>query len=93
MSFQWDRDKAQANIDNHKIDFADAAGVFEDQWALTIKEHYVDDEQRFVTLGMDFLGRVLVVVYSYRHEDIRLISARRATRLERRTYDRKRIQL
>ena len=51
MSFQWDRDKAQANLDNHKIDFSDAAGVFEDQWALTIKEDYVDDEQRFVTLA------------------------------------------
>ena len=93
MSFQWDRDKAQANLDNHKIDFSDTVAVFEDQWALTINEQYVDDEQRFVTLGMDILGRVLVVVYTHRHEDIRLISARRATRLERRTYERKRVQL
>ena len=93
MSFQWDREKAQANLNNHKIDFSDAAGVFEDQWALTIKEHYVDDEQRFVTLDMDFLGRMLAVVYTYRHEDIRLISARRATRSERRNYERKRVQL
>ncbi len=93
MSFQLDPEKAQANLDNHNIDFSDVAGVFGDQWALTIKEHNVDDEQRFVTLGMDFLGRVLAVVYTYRHEDIRLISARRATRPERRTYERKRVQL
>jgi uncharacterized DUF497 family protein len=93
MGFQWDSDKAQANLENHEIDFSDTGGVFEDQWALTIKEDYIDDEQRFATLGMDFLGRVLVVVYTYRHEDIRLISARHATRPERRTYERKRLQL
>jgi hypothetical protein len=93
MGFQWDSDKAQANLDNHEIDFSDTVGVFEDQWALTIKEDYIDDEQRFATLGMGFLGRGLVVVYTYRHEDIRLISTRHATRPERRTYERKRLQL
>ena len=56
MSFQWDSDNAQANLDNHEIDFSDTGGAFEDQWALTIKEDYVEDEQRFATLGMDFLG-------------------------------------
>ena len=93
MGFQWDSDQAQASLDNHEIDFSDTVGVFEDQWALTIKEDYIDDEQRFATLGMDFLGRVLVVVYTYRNEDIRLISARHATRPERRTYERKSLQL
>jgi len=91
MGYQWDPDKAQANLEEHHIDFADAVGVFEDDWALTIKEEHVDDEQRFATLGMDFLGRVLVVVYTYRGEDIRLISARSATKRERRTYERKRV--
>jgi uncharacterized DUF497 family protein len=66
-------------------------GVFEDEWALTIKEEYIEDEQRFVTMGMDFLGRVLVVVYTYRGDTIRLISARVATKSERRTYERKRV--
>jgi len=93
MGFHWDSDKAQVNLDTHEIDFSDTGGVFEGQWALTIKEDYVDDEPRFATLGMDFLGRVLVVVYTYRHEDIRLISACHATRPERRTYERKRLQL
>ena len=91
MGYQWDPDKARANLENRHIDFADAVGVFEDEWALTLKEEYVDDEQRFATLGMDFLGRILVVVYTYRRDDIRVISARPATKRERRTYERKRV--
>ena len=51
----------------------------------------VGGEQRFVTIGMDFLGRVLVVVYTYKNDDIRLISARTATKRERRAYERKRV--
>ena len=91
MGYQWDPNKAASNVDKHGIDFADAVGVFEDEWALTLKEEYVENEQRFVTMGVDFLGRVLVVAYTYRNDIIRLISARPATRSERRTYERKRI--
>lgn len=91
MSYQWDPRKAASNQEKHGVDFAGAVGVFEDEWALTIKEEYVEGEQGLVTMGMDFLGRVLVVVYTYRGEAIRLISARVATRRERRTYERKRI--
>ncbi|MFQ5408366.1 MAG: BrnT family toxin [Anaerolineales bacterium] len=91
MGYQWDADKARVNLGNHEIDFADAVGVFEDDWALTIKEEIVEGEQRFATLGMDFLGRVLVVTYTYREDDIRLISARKGTRRERRTYEQKRV--
>jgi uncharacterized DUF497 family protein len=65
-------------------------GVFEDEWALSLEERYIAGEQRLVTLGTDFLGRVLVVVYTYRGDDIRLISARRATNRERNVYERKR---
>jgi hypothetical protein len=91
MNYQWDPKKAAVNLEKHSVDFADAVGVFEDEWALTIKEEYIEGEQRFVTMGMDFLGRVLVVVYTYRNDDIRLISARRATKRERRAYERKRV--
>lgn len=91
MGHEWDPDKAEANVEKHDIDFADAVGVFEDDWALTIKEECVHGEQRFATLGMDFLGRVLVVFYTYRGEEIRLISARSATKRERRTYERNRV--
>jgi hypothetical protein len=91
METQWDPEKAASNLGNRGIDFADAVGVFEDEWALTIKEEYVEGEQRFATLGMDFLERVLVVIYTYRGGTIRLISARRATRRERRAYEQKRV--
>jgi uncharacterized DUF497 family protein len=91
MEYQWDPEKAASNLTKHGIDFADAVGVFEDEWALTIREEYVEDEQRFATLGTDFLERVLVVVYTYRGAEIRLTSARKATRRERRVYERKRV--
>ena len=55
------------------------------------KEEYIEHEPRFVTMGTEFLGRVLVVVYTYRREAIRLVPARAATRRERRVYERKRI--
>ena len=88
MSYQWDPGKATSNREKHSVDFADAVGVFEDEWALTIKEEYIAGEQRFVTMGMDSLGRVLVVVYTYRNDDIRLISARTATKGEKGEYER-----
>jgi uncharacterized DUF497 family protein len=91
MDYQWDPEKAASNLTKHGVDFADAVGVFEDEWALTLKEEYAEGEQRFATMGTDFLGRVLVVVYTYRGEEIRVISARAATRSERRVYERKRV--
>ena len=70
-----------------RIDFADAATVLHDQQAVTIPDGRSDEEERFVTLGMDALGRVLVVVYTWRRNRPRLISARTATRPERRQYE------
>ncbi len=80
MDYQWDPKKAASNLSKHGIDFADAVSVLEDDWALTIKHHYREGEERFATLGMDLLGRVVVVVYTYRDDDIRIISARKATK-------------
>lgn len=65
LEYQWDLQKAELNLAKHGVDFADAIGAFEDEWALTRDEQFVDDEERFVTMGVDFLGRVLVVVYTY----------------------------
>ena len=90
MHYQWDATKAETNFLTHGVDFADAVGVFEDIRALTLKEEIESGEQRFATLGADFIGRVLVVVYTYRNEDIRIISARPATRREGRIYEQKR---
>jgi uncharacterized DUF497 family protein len=90
MEYEWDPDKAAASLRRHGVDFADAVGVFEDEYALRREDPDAQSEQRFVITGMDFLGRVLVVVYTYRGERIRPISARRATRREREHYARER---
>jgi uncharacterized protein len=86
MEFEWDQDKAEKNLQKHNVDFADAVTAFLDNAALTL-EDTLPDEERFVTVGMDALGRILVVVYTWRGEHIRLISARRATRRERKQYE------
>ncbi len=85
MEFEWDRLKAYSNLTKHEVDFADAATVFDDDLAITIPDEH-PNEQRFITLGMDALGRVLVVVYTWRDDRIRIISARKATPQERRQY-------
>ncbi len=89
MDYEWDETKAQANRRDHGIDFADAATVFEDDVALTASDD-ASHEERFVTLGMDAVGRLLVVVYTWRGDLIRIISARKATRTERRYYEKDR---
>ncbi len=86
MSYQWDKDKAATNLRKHGIDFADAVSVFSDDLAITTPDERFDEE-RFITIGLDALGRVLVVVYTWRGQIIRLISARPATRQERRHYE------
>ena len=90
MDYQWDPEKADINYKKHEIDFADAVGVFGDEWALTIKQEIVKNEQRFASIGTDFLARIVVVVYTYRGDDIRLISARPATKSERNAYEQRR---
>jgi hypothetical protein len=83
---EWDPEKAAENLRKHGIDFADAVTVLDDEMALTVGGKG-PDEDRLVTLGMDALGRTLVVVYTWRGEEVRVISARSATRAERREYE------
>lgn len=82
---EWDSRKAAANLKKHGIDFADAATVLHDEHAITIREDEVGEE-RYITVGMDALGRVLLVVYAWRGDRPRLISARKATAQEREQY-------
>jgi uncharacterized DUF497 family protein len=86
MNYQWDPHKARVNQHKHGVDFADAVGVLEDDLALTIPEE-ASEEARFVTIGRDAFGRILVVVYTYRADSIRIISARKATARERSRYE------
>ncbi len=85
MPFEWDQQKALSNVQKHRVRFADAVAVFDDPKALTIDDP-VEEEQRFATVGLDTLARVLVVVYTWRGDSIRIISARKATRRERAEY-------
>lgn len=87
MEYEWDPDKAATNLHKHDISFADAVAVFGDELALMVADEFADEE-RFVILGTDAFGRLLVVVYTWRGENrIRIISARKATRHERKEYE------
>ena len=86
MKYQWDKIKATSNLQKHGIEFADAVSVFSDELAITIPDNRFDEE-RFVTIGMDAFGRILVIVFTWRSEEIRLISARLAERRERKQYE------
>ena len=86
MRYQWDRNKALTNLNKHGIDFADAVSVFSDELAISIFDPRFAEE-RFIIIGMDAFSRILVVVYTLRDDEIRLISARKATRNERRQYE------
>jgi uncharacterized DUF497 family protein len=88
VEVEWDSRKAASNLKKHGVDFADAATVLYDDLALTVSDEHADEE-RYVTLGMDALGRILVVAYTWRGEGVRLISARIATPRERRRYEAK----
>jgi uncharacterized DUF497 family protein len=86
VEYEWDPAKARANAAKHHVHFGDAVAALEDERAVTIRDAFSDEEERWITLGQDALRRVLVVVYSWRDENIRLISARLATQRERRVY-------
>ncbi len=87
MRFQHDPAKAAANVRKHGVSFADAEGVLQDPLALTIRDPDAQGEWRYVAIGLGNLGELLVVVYVDRGEEYRLISARRATRKERKAYE------
>ena len=90
LSFEWDPSKAESNERKHGVTFSEAATAFGDPLSLTIPdpEHSVG-EARSVLVGLSFQGRLVVVVHVERGDSIRLISARLATRVERRAYEEK----
>lgn len=80
------RNKADRNFRKHGVYFADAVSIFSDDLAVTIEDD-CSEERRWVTLGCDLFGRTLVVVYDWRGNEIRIISARKANPKERRQYE------
>lgn len=86
--FEWDPEKAEANFRKHGVRFAEAEPVFDDDQAITIPDDSSDPhEARLVTIGVGAKSRILVVVYCYRREQIRIISARPAEPRERMQYE------
>lgn len=86
MSIEWDHQKASINLQKHGVDFTDAVIALEDDRAITLEDD-ISDEERYVTIGQGGSGKLLVVVFTYRGERIRIISARRATSREQMYYE------
>jgi len=89
LRFEWDPAKAAANEHKHGVSFPEAQTVFSDEHALLLDDpDHSEGEDRFILLGLSAALRLLVVVHCYQESEdtIRLISARKATRSERRHY-------
>jgi uncharacterized protein len=84
---EWDRAKALTNRAKHGVDFADAVVALEDAFAVTVPDPDFHAEERFVTIGRDAFGRLVVVIHATRGTSVRIISARLATRKERSSYE------
>jgi uncharacterized protein len=88
MDIDWDPKKAEVNLREHHVSFAEAATVLTDDYALTREDPDSIGEQRFISLGMSATGALLVVVYTHREPDIyRLISSWKANKPQRKQYE------
>jgi len=88
LEFEWDPEKAAANLAKHKVSFEEAATVFGDPLARIVSDpRHSSEEERFVLLGLSQDQRLIAVMYVDRGEAIRMIGARPATRHERRNYE------
>jgi len=88
LRFEWDPEKAASNEQRHKIAFDEASSVFADPLSVTtVDPLHSDDEDRFGIIGISGRARILVVCFTDREDRVRIISARVATRRERRQYE------
>jgi len=88
LNFEWDEEKAKANLKKHRVGFDEATTVFLDPFSITIPDpDHSEDEQRYIDIGSSDKDRVLVVVYTERGTTIRIISCRKATVSERKIYE------
>lgn len=86
--FQWNKKKARQNLRNHQVSFEEASTVFGDMLSRTIDDPlHSEEEDRYVIVGQSARGRLLVVVHTIHGDNIRIISARIATRRERKEYE------
>ena len=88
MTFEWDDDKAEANVSKHGVSFEEAQTVFDDPFFIDFYDlDHSDDEERYLMVGMSEQSRLLIVSYTERGNSIRLISARETTRQEQKSYE------
>ena len=88
LEFEWDPAKAERNLKDHGVSFDDATTIFRDTLSITISDpDHSDSENRFIDIGMSHRMELLVISYTERKDKIRIISARRATRAERKNYE------
>jgi len=88
LEFEWDPVKAELNLKEHGVSFDEATTIFRDTLSITILDpDHSDYEDRFIDIGMSHRMQLLVVSYTERKDKIRIISARRATRVERKNYE------
>jgi len=88
MDYEWDDAKAESNERKHKVSFVEAMTVFSDELSLTgYDPDHSENEDRFITMGLSVHGRLLIISHTDRNHKVRLISARVATRPERRDYE------
>jgi uncharacterized DUF497 family protein len=88
LTFEWDLRKARLNLTKHGVAFEEASTVFGDPLSLTIPDpEHSQRENRYITMGKTFNGKLLVVVHTDRDDNIRIISARRVSRRERKVYE------
>ena len=88
FDFEWDDEKAAENLRKHRVDFEEAASVFDDELMVTEADWvHSEEEDRYVSLGLSNKNRLLVVIYTERVRTIRLISAREPTAREKYSYE------
>lgn len=86
--FEWDDDKAQGNLEKHGVSFEEAATVINDPNIATISDpDHSENEERYVSIGLSVIARLLTVIHTYRKRKIRLISARKSTKAEKKKYE------
>ena len=90
LTFEWDEEKSRSNFRKHGVSFEEAKTVFNDPFACTIVDpDHSDEEERYIDIGTSSKGRVVVVWYTERNENIRIIGCRNATKKERKDYEKK----
>lgn len=88
LTFEWDEDKARANLKKHKVSFEEGKTIFNDPVLFTFPdEEHSENEERYINIGTSEKGRILVLTHTERQGKIRIISCRKATGRERRFYE------